>query len=291
MRRLVDGGLELDRVLAGVTTVYTDLDGTLLGPGGSLFSLPDGGRTLDGVTAVATLCSAGIEIVPASGRNKYQLLEDARLLGLRHYVAEVGALVVHNLLAVETENLVGFPPAKPGEGTVRERIEATGAMDALVAAFPGRIEPHYPWSLQRDYSLILRGEVDTDEARRILAESTDLALDFVDNGIIRPREHGLVGCETIHAYHVLPRGVSKAKGVALERKLRDVPREQAIAIGDSASDVEVVDEVAAFFLVANGLNDAATVAAAADRDDIWVASAPTGAGWAQVAARLLAAKG
>lgn len=288
--RLADAGAELDELLASVRTVYTDLDATLLGPGGSLFTLPDGGSTLDGVMAVAELSDAGIEIVFASGRNKYQLLEDCRLLGLRHYVAEVGALVVHDLLARETENLGDFPAARPGEGTVRERIEASGAIDALYEAFPGKLEPHYPWSLQRDYSLILRGELDTDRARQVVSDATDLPLDFLDNGIIRPRAHTLVDCAAIHAYHVLPRGISKANGVALEMRMRGVERTQAVAIGDSASDVAIASEVAAFFLVANGLADGAVVAALAGRDNAWVTDHPTGAGWAEVARHILEAR-
>jgi phosphoglycolate phosphatase len=291
VRRLADAPPALDDLFAGVETIYTDLDATLLGPGGGLFSLPGGARTLDGARAVMDLTAAGVQVVPVSGRNKYQLLEDCRLLGLRHFVAEVGALVIEDLLTLEVENLGGFPPATPEEGSVRERIETTGALDALFAAFPGRIEPHYPWSLSRDYSFILRGEVDIDEARKVLDAATDLPIAFLDNGIIRPHRHGLVGVETIHAYHVLPKGVSKGSGVAVEQSLRHVAPASSIGIGDSASDLEVAGHVGAYFVVANGLADEETLRAARDAGEVWFTDAPAGAGWAEVARRILRAKG
>ena len=92
VRRLTEAGPDLDAALSKVDTLYTDLDGTLLGPGGCLFSTADGGRTLASAHALVDATAAGIDVVPVSGRNKYQLFDDCRILGLRHYVAEVGAL-------------------------------------------------------------------------------------------------------------------------------------------------------------------------------------------------------
>lgn len=291
VRRLADAGDDLDRALAGVATVYTDLDGTLLGPGGSLFNTSDGARTLAAAHAVMDVLNAGIDIVPVSGRNKYQLFDDCRILGLKHYVAEAGALVVHDLLERETENLPGFPEAGPGGGSVVERIERAGVLETLFAAFPGRLELHFPWSRQREYSLILRGEVDTVDAQQVLDQAAGLPLDFVDNGVIRPKQHGLSGCERIHAYHVVPRGVTKASGVALDQRLRDVDHARAAAIGDSASDVEIAQHVAAFFLVGNALDDPHAMTAARRFDNVYAAAAPMGLGWSEVARRLLAARG
>jgi hydroxymethylpyrimidine pyrophosphatase-like HAD family hydrolase len=289
-RRLSDAPATLDEVLSGVTTIYTDLDGTLLGPGGGLFTLPDGSRSLDAARAVMNVCAAGVEVVPVSGRNKHQLLEDCRLLGLRHFVAEVGALVANDLMQVTVENLGGFPSAPAEDGSVRERIERTGAIQALFAAFPGRIEHHLPWTAYRGYSFILRGCVDAAQAQQTLERATDLPIVFLDNGIIRPKRHSLVGCDPIHAYHVLPAGVTKGSGVAVERRLRQVPRRAAIGIGDSASDVTIADEVELFFVVANGLADEQTVRAALDHDNVWFTDAPAGAGWAELADRIVRAK-
>lgn len=290
-RRLEDEADRLSDVLADVTTLYTDLDGTLLGPGGGLFNTSDGERTLAAAAALVDVLDAGIEVVPVSGRNKYQLFDDCRILGLRHYIAEVGALVVHDLLETETENLAGFPRGEPDEGTVVDRIKAAGVLEALFAAFPGKLEHHFPWSRHREYSLILRGEVDVSRAEAAIRKTTDLPLDFVDNGIIRPRQHGLAGCERIHAYHVLPSGVTKASGVAVDASLRGVTRPQAAAVGDSAADVEIAEHVAAFFLVGNAIEDPAAVAAASHFDNVYAASAPMGLGWAEATRCLLADRG
>ncbi|MGH2738587.1 MAG: HAD family hydrolase, partial [Actinomycetota bacterium] len=61
--------------------VYTDLDGTLLGPGGSLFASPGGGITGRPAEAVAALHRAGVALVPVSGRAEVRVKEAARLLG------------------------------------------------------------------------------------------------------------------------------------------------------------------------------------------------------------------
>jgi hypothetical protein len=289
--RLDDAGPALDRLLAGVDNVYTDLDGTLFGPGASIFAAPDGTRTLAVAEALVALLDAGVTVVPVSGRNRFQLLDDCRILGLRHFIAEVGALVVHDLHDEGIENLAGFPePASGDTRSVVERIMETGVIDALFSAFAGKLEHHYPWSRHRDYSFILRGEVDADRARQVIAEATDLPLDFVDNGIIHPRTHCLVGCEIIHAYHVLPAGVSKASGVAKDLPSRGIAPERAVAIGDSASDVGVADEVAAFFLVGNGASDPRALEAAASRENVYVTGAEMGMGWREAALRLLAAR-
>lgn len=290
VKRLADAGKELDRALDGATTLYTDLDGTLLGPGGSLFATLDHSRSLKAARALVAVLMAGIEVVPVSGRSRYQLFDDCRILGLRHFVAEVGALVVHDLLDRETENLGEMRPGPPDEGTVVDRIEAAGVPAALFEAFPGKLEHHYPWSRNREYSLILRGEVDAVRAQSIIDETTDLPLDFVDNGIIHPKRHTLVGVDLVHAYHVLPKGVTKASGVALEQRLRGVDPKRCVAVGDSASDVEIAAHVAVFFLVSNAMEDPAAMAAAAGRENVYATDAPVGLGWAEAATRLLAAQ-
>lgn len=288
---LAGAGPELDRLLAGVDTVFTDLDGTLFGPGASLFAAPDGTRTLAVAEALVGLQDAGVTVVPVSGRNRFQLLDDCRIMGLRHFIAEVGALVVHDLLDEQIENLGRFPTPVPGDArSVVERILDAGVIDALFAAFPGRLEHHWPWSRHREYSFILRGEIDVAAARQVIARTTELPLHLVDNGIIHPRNHSLVSCEVVHAYHVLPAGVSKASGVARDLASRGVARQRAVAIGDSASDVEVADEVAVFFLVGNGASDPRALEAASSRENVYVTASEMGLGWREAALRLLAAR-
>jgi hypothetical protein len=238
-----------------VRTVYADLDGTLFGPGGSLFSHPDG-PTGEPAAAVAALARAGIEVVPVSGRTVEQTREVARVLGSPGFVAELGGVIVDRREGVET--VVRLTGAFGGPGSPADAIHRTGAAGLLLEAFHGRLEPHLPWShLQRDVSILLRGNVPVDEARSVLARAGFGWLDVVDNGIIpggveRFPSLDLAPGQPVRAYHLVPNGVSKRSAVAADRRRRGVVREACIAVGDSASDADVAPEVGAVFLVANG---------------------------------------
>ncbi len=272
--------------LAAATIIYTDLDGTLLGPGGSIFTAADGTYTTEPSEALVAALRAGVEIVPVSGRNKHQLLDDVRILGLRDYIAEAGCLIVHERMEREWRCVGQFPG---GHGSVYETIVSSGAAEILFDAFPGRIEYHTPWSGRRECSLIFRGGVDIAAAQEALA-GVELPLKLIDNGIIRPRHHGLVGVDEIHAYHLLPEASSKPGAVRKDLELRGMSAADAIAIGDSASDLELSGEVAAFFLVANGLADGALAAAAEARDNVFATKGAMGQGWAEVVRVLLSAR-
>jgi len=64
-----------------VRCVYTDLDGTLLGKGASLFRTAEGDFTLLAARALEACHRAGAEVVIKSGRRRAQVMEDARLIG------------------------------------------------------------------------------------------------------------------------------------------------------------------------------------------------------------------
>ena len=72
----------------GIRCVYTDLDGTLLGRGASLFRDADGNFTLLPARALEACHRAGVEVVLKSGRRKASVMEDAKLLGLSSYAQE-----------------------------------------------------------------------------------------------------------------------------------------------------------------------------------------------------------
>ena len=65
--------------------LYVDLDGTLLGPGGSLLRGADGRFSLDAVRALQACDRAGAEVVLYSGRRERSVFDDARLLGISSY--------------------------------------------------------------------------------------------------------------------------------------------------------------------------------------------------------------
>ncbi len=88
------------------------------------------------------------------------------------------------------------------------------------------------------------------EANELLRERGHDDLRFLDNGAIgRPME-GIEG--PAHAYHLVPGGASKAKGVAFHVRARGYAPEECIAIGDSIEDLETAASVGRFFCVANG---------------------------------------
>ena len=78
-------------------------------------------------------------------------------------------------------------------------------------------------------------------------------IDIVDNGIIRNR--GALDCDgEPHAYHLVPRGVTKSGAIAADLEARGLGPEDAVAIGDSASDLEMASAVGTLVLVANALD-------------------------------------
>lgn len=263
--------------LKGVRIVYADLDGTLVGPGGSLFALPDGSSTR-AASALGDLQEAGIELVLVSGRTRGGMREPARVLGATGFVAELGAIVVDRLLPEEAVTDFG---AFEGRGSPFEAMVRTGAGAVLLDRFPGQLEMHLPWAaLSREATMLFRGLVDPAEATAALGEAGYGWLQVHDNGRIRRRSDALQ-VEDVHAYHLTPRGVSKGSGVRLHRNRRGIPAEAAVLVGDSPSDVAAAPEVAAMFLVANG------TAGPEDGPNVRVTSAPAGDGFAEVVELLL----
>jgi phosphoglycolate phosphatase len=222
--------------------VYTDLDGTLLGRGASLFRDAEGNFSMLPARALEICHRAGVEVVLKSGRRKAQVMEDARLLGQTAYIYEVGC----GLHIDGEETYLG--ELKPADGkTVWQQIEESGAPQLLLERYAGRLEPHAPWHLDRQFSHLLRGLVDVDEANGLLPDS----LRLVDNGDISPKET-LLGLEGApHAYHLIPRGASKAEAVAAHMSARGYSRDECMAVGDSVEDMGVAAIVGRFFLVAN----------------------------------------
>jgi hydroxymethylpyrimidine pyrophosphatase-like HAD family hydrolase len=230
-----------------IRCVYTDLDGTLLGRGASLFRDAEGGFTLLPARALEACHRAGVEVVLKSGRRRAQVMEDARLIGQSAYIYEVGCG-----LHVDGEDtyLTGDLQPTPSK-TVWAQVEEAGAPQLLMDAYPGRLEPHAPWHVDREFSHLLRGLVDTEEADALLAEHGHASLRLVDNGDISPKETllGLPGPP--HAYHLIPREASKARAVAAHMRARGYAPEECIAVGDSVEDLGVAAAVGRFFLVAN----------------------------------------
>jgi phosphoglycolate phosphatase len=224
----------------GIRCVYTDLDGTLLGRGASLFRTAEGEFTLLAARALEACHRAGAEVVIKSGRRRAQVMEDARLLGQSSYIFEVGAAMV---IDGETTFLTGDFQPRDGEG-VHEQIAATGVPDLLLSRYEGRLEYHAPFHLGREVSHVFRGSVDAREANELLAAEGHSELRLVDNGEIEPGTH---------TFHLIPAGVSKAAAVSAHMRARGYAPEECVAVGDSREDLEVARVVGRLFLVANAV--------------------------------------
>jgi len=243
--------------------VYTDLDGTLLGRGASLFRDADGDFTLLPARALDACHRAGAEVVLYSGRRKVQVMEDARLLGQSSYIYEVGCGL--HVDGEETYLTGGLEPTP--EQTVHEQIDASGAPALLLETYAGRLETHAPWHRDRDFSHLMRGLVDTYEANALLDERGHGNLRLVDNGAISRGETTLDLEGLAHAYHLIPAAASKGNAVAAHMRARGYGPEDCIGVGDSREDLGVAEFVGRFFLVAN----------AVERDPDIRAHAPAGA--------------
>jgi hydroxymethylpyrimidine pyrophosphatase-like HAD family hydrolase len=136
---------------------------------------------------------------------------------------------------------------------------------------------------------VLRGNLTLAEAQAAL-DTLPLAVRIVDNGVINPPRHTLRGVDEIHAYHLIPDGVHKSDAIARDLDRRGLTRADALAVGDSATDVEMADAVALGVIVANGLRDARVVEAIRTRDNVAVTHRTRGEGWAELAEAWLAAR-
>jgi hydroxymethylpyrimidine pyrophosphatase-like HAD family hydrolase len=237
-----------DRASGSTRCLYLDLDSTLLGRGASMLHDGEGSVTIDGVRAVQACLRAGVEVVLMSGRRRAQVMEDARLLGQSSFIFEAGACVVldgeeHWL----TEGLV------PGELTIAEQIERSGAPELLLERYQGRLEYHEPWHVQREVSHLFRGLVDAGEVDRVLVEHGHENLRLVDNGVVNRRSEALAALPHVRGYHLVPAGAAKVAAVALHRRMRGYARAETFAVGDSREDLACAAEVDVMWLVANAL--------------------------------------
>jgi phosphoglycolate phosphatase len=265
--------------------VYTDLDGTLLGRGASLFRDGEGNFTLLAARALEACHRAGVEVVIKSGRRKAQVMEDARLLGQTAYIYEVGSGLV-----IDGEETLLTGAWQPRDGkSVHVLVEESGAPALLLRHYAGRLEPHDPWHTERQVSHLFRGLVDPGEANAQLSEHGFGQLRLVDNGAIAAWETELELDGQPHAYHLVPAEASKARAVTAHMRARGYAREECLAVGDSREDLEVAPAVGRFFLVANALaKDPGLASAAASHGNVEITEAGHGEGFYEAVVRSLA---
>ncbi len=266
----------------GVRVLYTDVDGTLVGPLGNL--LWDSGRapTLAAAEALVRAAREGLEIVALTGRARAPMFEFARTLGLESWICELGGIRVYD----RGDTVVHEHGEFPGGGVPTADLHR--AVELLLEAYPGRLEEHSPWNASRESSYLLRGEVDSAEAEERLAEAGLGWATLVDNGVIPSRYENLAGLDRVRAYHLLPRGVSKVAGIAADRAQRRLDRAECAVVGDAAADLDCRGEVGRCFLVRNGLDkDPSLQWVLEPGSGVEVTKAGHGEGFAEVVHRLL----
>ncbi len=219
--------------------VYLDLDGTLLGPRGSLFDGDDGRWSDDAGIALSLLRKAGAPVVLVSGRSRARLESVARLVGAAGVLPELGAPDC------------GYP-TRPGEA-IHEAIARTGILEELLSR-EFRLEEHPAAAWGREASLVLRGTA-APELDAWVRERSDGTLQLADNGRIGPGN--------VHVYHLLPAGASKAASVTRDLAERGVDPATCLMIGDSAQDLDIGTTGVVIALVRNGAEASPELAACA----------------------------
>ncbi|MGY1710179.1 HAD family hydrolase [Geodermatophilus sp. SYSU D00758] len=262
--------------------VYTDLDGTMVGPRGSFWHTAGRDLTADPAAALLDLHRAGVALVLVSGRTFEQVVEAGRIFAADGAIAELGSVVSWDA-GRGVHRMTGELPAAHAGRTPMEVMAELGVVEDLVAAHPGRLEWHAPWHATHTTDALLRGRVDP------LAVDADLAarglgwLTLKDNGAIPATTRMTLAPDPAppRVYHLMPRGISKGSAIAWDLARRGLGPEDAVAIGDSVSDLEMAPAVGRLFITANG----AVVDGMADRiaavPNATVTGAPMGEGWAQ----------
>lgn len=244
----------------------------MVGPGGCFFRAEDRSVTLEPAGALADLLASDVELVLVSGRTQAQLVEACGIFGADGYVAELGAVVGWDR-GRKRHVLHGAMPA-----------ELDAIPDTLVSAFleehVGRLEFHDPWHVGHEFDVMLRGQVDQADADAWFAARGAGWLRLHDNGLLPPRPTPRLQVDELHVYHLVPDGVDKGLAVAFDIERRGFPADQAVAIGDSASDLAMAPHVGRFHLVANGARSAPVRAQAEALSNAVIEEDTLGAGWA-----------
>jgi phosphoglycolate phosphatase len=230
-----------------VRVLYTDIDGTLVGPMGSLFARSDGSLTLAAAAALHRAHAAGLEVVALSGRSRFGLDEVARILGLTTWFGELGAVRVYEA----GKHVVEDPGEYPGPGRVVDAL--LPAMEGILKEFRGLAEEHSPWNRGRDHSVMVRGEPPVADVRAWLDDHGYGWVELTENGLVPTPHHTVAGFDHVRVWHLTTRGISKRSAIAADRALRGLAREETAMVGDAVSDFECFDEVGRCFVMCNGV--------------------------------------
>jgi hypothetical protein len=262
--------------------VYTDLDGTMVGPRGSFWHTAGRELTDDPAAALLELHRAGVALVLVSGRTHEQVIEAARIFAADGAIAELGATVAWDA-GRGMHRLRGEFPQGFGDRTPMAAMAELGIVDQLIAEHPGRLEWHAPWHGTHETDALLRGRVDALGVDAWLAERGLGWLTLKDNGAIPVTSRMTLDDDPLppRVYHLMPRGISKGAAIAWDLERRGLTAEDAVAIGDSVSDLDMAPAVGRLWITANGAAVDGMRGLIDAVPNVTVADAAMGEGWAQ----------
>jgi hydroxymethylpyrimidine pyrophosphatase-like HAD family hydrolase len=262
--------------------VYTDLDGTMVGPRGSFWHTADQELTADPAATLLDLHRAGVHLVLVSGRTFEQVVEAARIFAADGAIAELGSTISWDF-GRSTHRLAGQVPERFAERTPMSVITELGVVEALTAEHPGRLEWHAPWHATHTSDALLRGRVDPLAVDAWLAERDLGWLTLKDNGALPARTRTTLDEDPAppRVYHLMPRGISKGAAIAWDLERRGLAPEDAVAIGDSLSDLEMAPAVGRLWITANGARVDGMGELLAAVPNVSVTEKAMGQGWAE----------
>ncbi|MGY1884772.1 HAD family hydrolase [Blastococcus sp. SYSU DS0753] len=262
--------------------VYTDLDGTMVGPRGSFWHTAGRELTDGPAAALLDLHRAEVALVLVSGRTYEQVVEAARIFAADGAIAELGATIGWGS-GRTTHRLRGALPEEYGDRTPMDVMGELGVVEELIAAHPRRLEWHSPWHATHATDALLRGRVDALAVDAWLAERGVGWLTLKDNGAIPAASW--MGLDDDAApprvYHLMPRGISKGAAIAWDLERRGLSPDDAVAIGDSVSDLDMAPAVGRLWITANGGAVDGMAELLSALPNVTVTDAPMGEGWAQ----------
>jgi hypothetical protein len=158
-----------------------------------------------------------------------------------------------------------------------------GVIERLFAQHPGRLEWHAPWHATHTTDALLRGRVDPLAVDAWLAEQGLGWLTLKDNGALPVTSRMTLDADTVppRVYHLMPRGISKGAAIAWDLARRGLTTADAVAIGDSVSDLEMAPAVGRLWITANGAAVDGMAGLLAAVPNAVVTAGAMGEGWAE----------
>ena len=290
---------EMAERLRRIRYIISDADGTMF-TGAKATNASDGTPSVELVETLIELKRAGVSVIPCTGRNRAMIAEDARILDLPGWIAEMGGLIcTRQSSQPEWAYFTGDMPYDPASGkTPHDVICDTGVIDAMLERWPHELETYHDNGIgfeYREVTVALRGKVPEDEAQAMLDES-GLPLYMADNGFVR-RISGSTSLECdrdhpigIHTYHVTPAGVTKGTGVERFVQLAGLTRDEVLCAGDSPADCDMAYSSGMFLFMHNGLDHPLAHQELSKYGNAYVSRLDSTDGWCESMRAVLAAK-